>query len=42
LSYIQSNPEACKLSEKNDRLRLIYTQIHTIDQANKRLSEINT
>jgi transcription-repair coupling factor (superfamily II helicase) len=40
LSYIQTNPSECKLSEKNDRLRMIYTNIHTIDQAVKRLMEI--
>jgi transcription-repair coupling factor (superfamily II helicase) len=40
LSYIQTNPTECKLSEKNDRLRMIYTNIHTIDHAVKRLMEI--
>jgi len=40
LSYIQTNPTDCKLSEKNDRLRMIYTNIHTIDLAVKRLMEI--
>jgi transcription-repair coupling factor (superfamily II helicase) len=40
LSYIQTNPSECKLSEKNDRLRMIYTNIHTIDHAVKRLMEI--
>lgn len=40
LKYIQSNPKNCKLSEKNDKLRLIYSNITTIDQALKRLEEI--
>ncbi len=40
LSYIQSNPKECKLSEKNDKLRLIYSNITTIDQALKRLGEV--
>jgi transcription-repair coupling factor (superfamily II helicase) len=40
LSYIQSAPKDCKLSEKNDKLRLIYVNITTIDQALKRLMEI--
>lgn len=40
LSYIQKNPKDCKLSEKNDKLRLLYSNIFTIDQAVKRLSEI--
>jgi transcription-repair coupling factor (superfamily II helicase) len=40
LKYIQSGPKDCKLSEKNDKLRLIYSNISTIDQALKRLGEI--
>lgn len=40
LRYIQSNPKECKLSEKNDKLRLIYSNITTIDQALKRLEEV--
>jgi transcription-repair coupling factor (superfamily II helicase) len=40
LKYVQVNPIDCKLSEKNDKLRMIYTNIHTIDQAVKRLLEI--
>jgi len=40
LRYIQSNPKDCKLSEKNDRLRLLYSHIQTIDQAVRRLEEI--
>ena len=40
LKYVQVNPIDCKLSEKNDKLRMIYTNILTIDQAVKRLLEI--
>jgi transcription-repair coupling factor (superfamily II helicase) len=40
LQYIQKGPKDCKLSEKNDKLRLIYSHITTIDQALKRLQEI--
>lgn len=40
LKYIQSNPKDCKLSEKNDKLRLLYSNINSIDQAVKRLDEI--
>ena len=40
LKYIQSNPKDCKLSEKNDKLRLLYSHVMTIDQAVKRLNEI--
>jgi transcription-repair coupling factor (superfamily II helicase) len=40
LNYIQSAPKDCKLSEKNDKLRLIYSHIHTIDQAFNRVKEM--
>jgi transcription-repair coupling factor (superfamily II helicase) len=40
LKYIQHAPKDCKLSEKNDKLRLIYSPITTIDQALKRLQKI--
>jgi transcription-repair coupling factor (superfamily II helicase) len=40
LNYIQSSPKDCKLSEKNDKLRLIYAGVLTIDNALKRLQEI--
>ncbi len=40
LKYIQSNPKDCKLSEKNDKLRLLYSHVMSIDQAVKRLNEI--
>lgn len=41
LRYIQSNPKDCKLSEKNDKLRLLYSNVLTIDGAVKRLNEIS-
>jgi transcription-repair coupling factor (superfamily II helicase) len=40
LKFVQSNPKDCKLSEKNDKLRLLYSHVMTIDQAVKRLNEI--
>ena len=40
LRYVQGSPKECKLSEKNDKLRLIYTNIFSIDQAKKRLGEV--
>lgn len=40
LRYIQGNPKECKLSEKNDKLRLLYSNVHSIDMAVKRLNEI--
>ncbi|TNE55651.1 MAG: transcription-repair coupling factor [Bacteroidetes bacterium] len=40
LNYIQSQPTNCRLSEKNDKLRLIYQQVVSIQHALKRLSEI--
>jgi transcription-repair coupling factor (superfamily II helicase) len=40
LRYVQGCPKECKLSEKNDKLRLIYTNIFSIDQAKKRLGEV--
>lgn len=40
LSYVQRQPKDCKLSEKNDRLRIIYSNVLTMDQAFDRLKEI--
>ena len=40
LKYIQTSPKDAKMSEKNDKLRLIYSPINSIDQAFKRLEEI--
>lgn len=41
LVYIQSNPNNCKMSERNNKLRLIYTSTNTISQAIQNLMEIN-
>jgi transcription-repair coupling factor (superfamily II helicase) len=40
LKYVQSNPKDCKMSEKNDRLRMIYNHVMNMDQAFERLGEI--
>ncbi len=40
LKYVQSNPKDCKMSEKNDRLRLLYSNVMNMDQAFERLGEI--
>jgi transcription-repair coupling factor (superfamily II helicase) len=40
LSYIQSNPRNCKMSEKNNKLRLIYSDITSISQAIKNLTPV--
>ncbi|SFT66144.1 transcription-repair coupling factor [Lishizhenia tianjinensis] len=40
LNYIQKAPKGVKMSEKNDKLRLIYTDITSIDQALSSLEEI--
>jgi transcription-repair coupling factor (superfamily II helicase) len=40
LKYVQSQPKDCKLSEKNDRLRMIYSNVMTMDQAFDRLKEL--
>lgn len=40
LNYIQSSPKNCKLSEANDKLRIIYDDIHHIKKAFERLEEI--
>ena len=42
LNYVQSNPVNCKMNEKNDRLRLIYTDVKSIKAARGRLKEIET
>jgi transcription-repair coupling factor (superfamily II helicase) len=41
LKYVQRSPINCKMSEKNDRLRLMYTQVMNMDQAFERLNEID-
>ena len=40
LKYVQSNPKDCKMSEKNDKLRLLYSNVMNMDQAFERLGEI--
>jgi transcription-repair coupling factor (superfamily II helicase) len=40
LNYIQTNPKDCKMSEKNNKLRLIYSNVETIKNAYMRISEI--
>lgn len=40
LSYVQSAPTACKMSEKNDKLRLVYSNVMNMNQAFERLKEI--
>lgn len=40
LRYIQTNPKDCKMSEKNDKLRLLYSNVMNMDQAFGRLGEI--
>lgn len=40
LNYIQSNPKGVKMTQKNDRLRLIYSDIKTIEKALEKISEI--
>jgi len=40
LRYIQTNPKDCKMSEKNDKLRLLYSNVMNMDQAFERLGEV--
>ncbi|MGB1041359.1 MAG: TRCF domain-containing protein, partial [Flavobacteriales bacterium] len=40
LIYIQSNPRNCKMSEKNNKLRLIYSGIKSISDAIENLGKI--
>lgn len=40
LKYVQSVPKDCKMSEKNDKLRLIYSHVMNMDQAFERLKEV--
>lgn len=40
LDYIQKNPSVAKLSEKNDRLRIIYGDIHSLEQGHIELEKI--
>ena len=41
LTYIQLNPRGCKMSEKNGKLRLVFAHIDSIQQAVKRITELN-
>ena len=40
LNYLQNHSSEVKMSEKNDRLRLIYSNIETLDEAQKVLEAI--
>lgn len=40
LKYVQSNPRDCKMNEKNDKLRMVYSNVMNMDQAFERLGEI--
>ena len=40
LNYIQTNPPNCKMSEKDEKLRLIYSKVQSLDQALELISEI--
>ncbi len=40
LDYMQKNPTAAKLSEKNDRLRIIYDDVKTLSDAHDQLDRI--
>ncbi|MFD1553081.1 transcription-repair coupling factor [Putridiphycobacter roseus] len=40
LQFIQSNPKNCKMNEKNNRLRLVYNDINSIEKALHELEKI--
>lgn len=40
LNYIQNNTKQVKLSEKNDRLRIIYSNVNSLEDAQSRLTAI--
>jgi transcription-repair coupling factor (superfamily II helicase) len=40
LDYIQKNPSVAKLSEKNDRLRIIYSEIQSLEAGHSELEKI--
>ncbi|MGV6860871.1 MAG: transcription-repair coupling factor [Putridiphycobacter sp.] len=40
LNYIQTNPSNCKMSERNQKLRLVYTGIDSIEKALNDLNKI--
>lgn len=41
LKFIQTNPEDCKMNEKNEKLRLIYSNVSSIEKALKNLKRID-
>jgi transcription-repair coupling factor (superfamily II helicase) len=41
LAYVQSSPRDCKMSEKNDKLRMIYSNVLAVEHAFKRLEEVS-
>lgn len=41
LQYVQQHPTGCKLSEKNDRLRVTFNNIMTMDHAFAKLQEMS-
>ena len=41
LNYIQHATKGCKISEANDRLRIIYDDVKDINKAYEKLNEIN-
>ncbi len=40
LNYMQTNPNNCQMNERNNKLRLVYTEIDSVKKALKRLREI--
>ena len=40
LKFIQTNPKNCKMNERNDRLRLVYSGINSIEGALRELEKI--
>jgi transcription-repair coupling factor (superfamily II helicase) len=40
LKYMQTRPSGCEMSEKNNKLRLIYSNVKTVQEALSRLTEI--
>ncbi len=41
LNYIQKQQTDCKISEQNDKLRIIYSNVNNLKQAFEKLNEIN-
>lgn len=40
LKYMQTRPSGCEMSEKNNKLRIIYAHVKTVQEALSRLTEI--